>query len=217
MIFIQGARQSVYTGHGSMNVRAFAFSHDGRFVLSSSNENDLKLWESKTGKEVRTFKGQTSEIKAIDFSPDGSFVLSGSRSGVQLWDLTKGSLSHFFSGEAIESVAFSPDGRLVLAGTRRKTLRLWEAETGRELRTISGHSHFITSAVFSSDGRYLLSAEALDCVIKLWDTQTGKEVRSFKWDGGFRGRRIVDFSSDGNYALSGDKKGVQLWDLSADI
>src|ERR1044071_1927312 len=51
----------------------------------------------------------------------------------------------------INSVEYSPDGKYVLTGSSDKTVKLWEVETGREVRQLVGHTAGIWSVAFSSD------------------------------------------------------------------
>ena len=62
-------------------------------------------------------------------------------------------------------------------GQPDNSVKLWEAATGRLLRTFEGHSQAVTSVAFSPDGAYLLSGSA-DKTFKLWDAATGQLVRS---------------------------------------
>ena len=65
-------------------------------------------------------------------------------------------------------MAFSPDGRYALSGSWDKTLKLWDINTGKEIRTFRGHSSYVRSVAFSPDGRYALSG-SWDETLKLWD------------------------------------------------
>jgi WD40 repeat protein len=108
-------------------------------------------------------------------------------------------------------VALSPDGKQALSGGLDKTLRLWDVETGKELRQFEGHSGNVHGVAFSPDGRFALSGD--DHNVRLWEVATGKELHRF--DGLQGWVYSVVFSSDGRYALSaspGDRT-VRLWRL----
>ena len=68
-------------GHNS-SVNSVAFSPDGRYALSGSIDDTLKLWDVALGAEIRTFTGHTSYVYSVAFSPDGRYAFSGS------WDRT---------------------------------------------------------------------------------------------------------------------------------
>ena len=74
-------------GHTSY-VWSVAFSPDGRYALSGSNDKTLKLWDVSSGQAVRTFQGHTSAVYSVAFSPDGRYALSGSSDQTfKLWDM----------------------------------------------------------------------------------------------------------------------------------
>ncbi|NCQ94376.1 MAG: hypothetical protein GPJ13_04130, partial [Microcystis aeruginosa W11-06] len=79
----------------------------------------------------------------------------------------------------VTSVNFSPDGKTLVSGSRDKTIKLWNVETGQEIRTLKGHDDYVRSINFSPDGKTLVSGSA-DNTIKLWNVETGQEIRTLK-------------------------------------
>ena len=69
------------TGHSNY-VYSVAFSPDGNYVVSGSDDNTAKVWEYDTGNVITTFTGHSDDVRSVAFSPDGNYVVSGS------WDNT---------------------------------------------------------------------------------------------------------------------------------
>ena len=112
-------------------MKSVSLSPDGRWVLSGSMDETLRLWELATGRCVRTFDGHTGYVNSVTFSPDGRWALSGSGDKtVRLWELATGQCVRTFEGhtEGVNAVSLSPDGRWALSGGDDKTLRLWELD-----------------------------------------------------------------------------------------
>jgi hypothetical protein len=76
----------------------------------------------------------------------------------------------------VRSVAFAPDGRRLLSGGDDATLRVWDAESGQEIRAFAGHHGWVWSVAFAPDGRRLLSGSN-DGTLRLWDAETGQQLR----------------------------------------
>src|SRR5262249_54546260 len=113
-------------------------------------------------------------------------------------------------GGTVQSVACSPDGKLLASGGWDTVIRLWDPETGRELRQITGLTRRVYAGAFSPDSKRLAGA-GVDQVVCVWDVATGKEVRRFP---GHRGEvRAVAFSPKGDLIAAGDSAGVGIWDV----
>jgi len=180
-----------FSGH-SEGVFSVAFSPDSRYILTGSQDKTAKLWDAQTGVPIRTFSGHSDGLFSVAFSPDGRSVLTGSSDKTaKLWDMQTGKEIRTFSGHSdsespwllsflgrpgtVLSVAFSPDGRFVLTGSG--PARLWDTQTGEEIRTFSDESDNVWPVAFSPDGRFVLTG-GLDGMARLWDVQSGRKVCS---------------------------------------
>jgi WD40 repeat protein len=109
------------------------------------------------------------------------------------------------------NVTFSPDGRRFASGTADKGVKIHDAQTGREIHSLRGHTRPVLWVVYSADGKRLASAggsweDNVDAPgeIKVWDTATGKELLSV--EGLEENVYQVAFSPDGRFLASAGGK-----------
>ena len=191
-----------------------------RWVIGSDFE--LRLWDARTGREVRRFGDHTQIVRCVAVSPDGKRAVSGGGENpkadpadwtVRLWDLETGKLVRHFKGHAapVFSLTFSTDGRRVVSAGDDKSVRLWDVKTGEEIRRFDkDETAGVLSADFSRDGTHILSGSASG-KLHLWNAETGELARSFTANSA---PGAVNLSPDGRLALTQGKRGiVELWDL----
>lgn len=121
---------SIWSHKGDVN--SVAFSPDGRFALSGSWDESVKLWDVETGAEIWKFTGHFRPVKCVAFSPDGRYAVSGSVDKmIRFLDVNTGEELLCIKAHSldVEAVAFSPDGRYVLSGGGHMgELKLWKFE-----------------------------------------------------------------------------------------
>jgi WD40 repeat protein/tRNA A-37 threonylcarbamoyl transferase component Bud32 len=217
-------------------VHCVAFSPDGRRILAGGVrtnkekkagwEPDLRLWDVKTGKEIRRFEGHAWSVENVAFSPDGRRALSGDENGgggdintFRLWDVDSGKELHSSKTGHVGSLAFSPDSKQALIYVDGKGLVRWDVEGWKELAVYRAAAW---PAIFAPDQRHALVGTAETAKkgrsVGLLDLESG-EVREFtpRLDliPGCN-RLSLALSADGRRAVSGsDDHMVRLWDLEA--
>jgi WD40 repeat protein len=109
------------------------------------------------------------------------------------------------------SLAFSPDGKLFSSGGSDNRIRLWDPDTGKELRILKGHKSPVNRIALSADGKLLASCGD-DNELLLWDVDTGKVRRRFL--GQEHPIRLLALSPNGKVLASSCGGCMQLWDTA---
>jgi WD40 repeat protein len=150
-------------------------ANDGQHVAALTSDR-LILWETSTGREVRTFD-QIVPAAFLAFSPDGQRLLFATRQGPTSCDVATGAACTVFRGhrDVVWTLGFSRDGSAVLSGSFDKELKLWNAATGAETATFSGHRYAVQAARLSADGGLVVSTSG-DGTTRFWNAATGREL-----------------------------------------
>lgn len=76
----------------------------------------------------------------------------------------------------VRAVAVTPDGKRALSAAEDKTLKVWDLQTGTELRTLTGHTDGVLAFAVGPNGRLAVSGSH-DKTVRVWDLETGRQVR----------------------------------------
>ena len=144
-------------------LQAATLSPDASQILTTEDDFKARLWDATSGKLLRTLTYGDEQVSGAAFSSDGKLVFTTLHDGrTRIWDLPSGQSLHVLDGSAL---AFSPDSRLIVAASSDNIARIWDVATGQVSNVLRldeesefGARHWITTAVFSSDGTRVLAA-----------------------------------------------------------
>jgi len=185
---------------------------DGKRLVTSSRENNIKIWDSENFNLIHTFD-EIPLYEPFSINPSGEYVAC--QSGVverviKILDIKNMKiLDTEIYDEDISFVEFTPNGNLVTV-SYESTIKEWDFKTANLIRYFKRSSGG-TNCAISPDGKYLVSNPKWNDLY-LWDFESGKLLSIFKRHDG-----IIDqmrFSYDGKLLASADSEGqVIVWDL----
>jgi WD40 repeat protein len=178
-----------------------AFSPEGKQLAGSSAKTPLGVTVVDISRDKKLWDLRLGEVPAgcVAYSPDGKLLawgFSGSsemtfqgfsapnnpKDLLLLTDSKTGKVLRRLKGhrEPVNRVVFSPDGKVLASASSDRRVLLWNAATGKLLRTLA-HSGPVRDIAFSPDGKQLVSAEtSIDLIARLWDVTTGDVRETFK-------------------------------------
>lgn len=184
---------------------AVQFAGDGSKLASVGGDGTLKVWDSKTGKLLRTLELEHGPALALAIT--GNRALTGHENGrIALWDLELGmQLKSFKRNDApINSLTFAGAERF-LAGGHDWSVALWEIATPSvPLHVFEGHGRDVLAVAYEPN-RGLIASGSADRTVRLWETKSLSHLRTYPKAKNFV--TAAAFSPDGDGLLIGTLNG----------
>jgi len=199
-------------GHSHIVNTAF-YSEDGRYIVSSSWDMSVKLWDVASMREAATFSGHTDRVNYAVTSRDNRLIASASRDGtVRIWDTKTGKEILRLEEEA-NTVEFGADDKTIIT-TRGDELKEWNAKTGKLVRAFSKERakniQPSSAMAFNRDRKYM-ALGAWDGGVSLLESETGKSVR---FPAHAKEVTALTFSNDNRYLATASRdRSIILWNM----
>jgi len=154
---------------------ALGWSHNGQFISTGDIVGNIFIWDTNKGKCIRNINLQDSAIWDLCWSPDNHYIFTGSSNGtVLVLDTSSGSTMVRCEGHStnIPTLDLSSDGRFIAtgAGENDRTIRVWDAQSGKELKRFRFSGNYCQKIAWSPDNGFIVSSHSND-ILRFWDTR----------------------------------------------
>lgn len=187
---------------------------EGELLVSSSFDETVKVWNTKTGLPIRDLTGHLGRIRSVAFSPDGKLIAgAGQETVIRLWNAATGEPAGVFAGhtDEVEGVAFVADGTALLSVGNDRVLICWDLATKQKRWKSEIGVASIVGVSPSPDSTMAVTVDN-EAAVRLWDVQSGAQVKVVYDPEGLT--RSVAWSPDGRWIAVGCGGRVHVYNVT---
>jgi WD40 repeat protein len=235
---LEGTLIRTLTGHQG-RVWGVSFSPDGQILASSSDDRTIKLWQWNF-ELTKIFTGHQDIVHSVAVRPipippttlnkggnkgEGGILATGSADRtIKLWNLEGKELGTLRGHDSpIWGLTWSPDGQTIVTAGEHGDIKFWDFKTKRQIFSLNGHHHKVTSISFSpispsplikgGNKEMIFATASEDDTVKLWNLQ-GEELATLT--GHDEKVTSVSWSPDGQIIAAGsENKTIKLWNVKS--
>jgi WD40 repeat protein len=190
-------------------VCCLVWSPDGKTILSSAgNDNDALLWDCKTGKLLRRFRGHNWGVASAVFVSCGKHVITQGGDSIRCWDIGTGKeLWRYEEQDKYwHGLFLTPDGKTLICPCPE--IYCWDVETGKRTRKIPvlpGDVKYWIGTALTRDATRLALRDREH--IQLWNLDTEKQIANLKVE---ESEVVLCFTADSNILVCHNEDGFVL-------
>lgn len=211
-----------FEGHYG-NVTAIAIQADGKWLVSSSEDGTVKVWDMRNPTVQRNYKHHCPVNDVVIHPNQGEIVSCDDDGNVRIWDLSQDTCTHQLIPEdsvPVRSVSVASDGSMLIAGNNTGNVYVWKMVNSKDSTALHpvtkfrAHSKYVTKVLISPDVKHLATCSA-DHTARIWSTEQQFAMETvltghqrWVWD--------CAFSADSAYLVTAcSDHYVRLWELGS--
>ncbi len=209
-----GTKRAEFAGHKG-SVLCVRFTPDDKTLASLGSDRTIRVWDVESKKQRHVLTGHHTHARGLSFAKDGVTLASVADQTVRLWDINKGveirpQISH---AELVYALRFLDDSKTVLTVSRDRTVRWWDATSGKLLRVHASPYVGDRGVAFDPAGDRIALGSSKGEVL-LMATRSGEELKRFQAEN--KPPRSLAYSPDGKQFASAGDDGVHLWNAATE-
>ncbi|EAY32094.1 WD40 domain-containing protein [Microscilla marina] len=209
----------VFALFGVTLIKSIAISPKGQYIAASFGNNQVKVWERKTGKLLFKLNHKSSVINHIDFSADGQTLAGGlSTGGIVRWHLQNGQQQPLLRGHlrGVIKLLYNKDGSKLISVDDQGSIFIWNLRLNKVEQKLNVGKEAISNIALSANGNTLVALRSKWIAkqgIDIWNLKTGRLVASQPLGRQTFTNALAVDPKNNTIAIANDRGKILLWQL----